>query len=199
MAMTKTVRPRAGDGSLAGVPGAHFVHFYESEAALTSVVAGFMADGLSAGGHAMVIAAAPRLRCFAAALESMGVRPDDDGSLPRVVLLDAHEVLERLLVDGMPCEERFEAHVEALVSERATRSRVRMRAYGEMVDILWQSGRKAAAFQLEEMWNDLGSRLNFSLLCAYAKESFSQFVDEEGLAAVCKLHTAVMPAEENTR
>jgi hypothetical protein len=49
------------------------------------------------------------------------------------------------------------------------------------------------------MWNDLGSRLHFSLLCAYAKESFSQFVDEEGLAAVCKLHTAVMPAEENTR
>jgi hypothetical protein len=194
MPIPKSVGTRAGNDLHAGAPGAHFVHFYESEEALTPVVAGFIADGLSAGGHAVLIASGPRLRGFAGALQSMGVRPDDDGSLPRVVLLDAHETLERLLVGGMPSEELFEAHVAAFLSDRAKRSRVRMRAYGEMVDILWKRGQKAAAFRLEEMWNDLGGRLHFSLLCAYAKDSFKQFVDEEGLAAVCKLHTGVTPA-----
>jgi hypothetical protein len=196
MPITKSVRSRARtDDSHAAAPGAHFVHFYDSEEALTPVVAGFVADGLSAGGHAVLIASGPRLKSFAGALQAMGVPPDEDGSMPRVALLDAHETLELLMVDGMPDEERFEAHVAAPVAECAKRSRVHLRAYGEMVDILWQRGQKAAAFRLEEMWNDLGGRLHFSLLCAYAKDSFAQFVDEEGLAAVRTLHSAVTPAD----
>ncbi len=196
MPITKRVRSAAAPGdSYAAARGAHFVHFYDSEAALTPVVAGFVADGLSAGGHAVLIASAARLKSFASALQVMGVPPDADGSMPRVALLDAHETLERLLVDGLPSEERFEANVAAPVAECAKRSRVHLRAYGEMVDILWQRGQKAAAFRLEEMWNDLGDRLHFSLLCAYAKVSFAQFVDEEGLAALRALHSAATPAD----
>jgi len=42
-----------------------------------------------------------------------------------------------------------------------------VRAYGEMVDVLWQRGERDAAIRLEEFWNDLARLQTFSLLCAY--------------------------------
>ena len=42
-----------------------------------------------------------------------------------------------------------------------------VRAYGEMVDVLWQRGERDAAIRLEEYWNELGRLQTFSLFCAY--------------------------------
>src|SRR5438552_269564 len=43
----------------------------------------------------------------------------------------------------------------------------RVRAYGEMVDLLWQIGDVASAIDLEARWNELSTTKRFSLLCAY--------------------------------
>ena len=42
-----------------------------------------------------------------------------------------------------------------------------VRAYGEMVDALWQRGEREAAMRLEDFWNELARLQTFSLLCAY--------------------------------
>ena len=47
-----------------------------------------------------------------------------------------------------------------------------LRAYGEMVDVLWRRGEKSAALRLEELWNELQARRSFTLLCAYAMGKF---------------------------
>jgi hypothetical protein len=42
-----------------------------------------------------------------------------------------------------------------------------VRAFGEMVAVLWAQGRPSAALAVEDVWNDLLGHHPFSLLCGY--------------------------------
>jgi signal transduction histidine kinase len=71
----------------------------------------------------------------------------------------------------------------------------RVRAYGEMVDLLWKDGNASAALRLEELWNEESARHSFELLCAYAMGSFYREGDHERFLRVCSSHTHVLPTE----
>jgi hypothetical protein len=43
-----------------------------------------------------------------------------------------------------------------------------IRAYGEMVNVLWKDGLTAAAIRLETLWNELAKSYDFKLLCGYS-------------------------------
>jgi len=70
-----------------------------------------------------------------------------------------------------------------------------VRAYGEMVDILWQRGDKQAAIRLEQLWNEIGRLQTFSLLCAYAMDPLrgDTYAD---LESICRCHTHLIPARD---
>ena len=75
--------------------------------------------------------------------------------------------------DGEPDRELFDSVIGGVMAERAAVSNgARLRAYGEMVDVLWKGDQKSAALHLEELWNDLQARHSFTLLCAYAIGQF---------------------------
>ena len=67
-----------------------------------------------------------------------------------------------------------------------------VRAYGEMVTLLWDAGLVNAAVQLEEMWDALGLRHAFSLFCSYPASSVSGDGHLEAFAEVCRLHHSVV-------
>ena len=67
-----------------------------------------------------------------------------------------------------------------------------VRAYGEMVALLWDDGLVNAAIQLEEMWNELGRRHSFSLFCGYPAGSVTRDGHLDAFAAVCRLHREVV-------
>ena len=71
----------------------------------------------------------------------------------------------------------------------------RVRAVGEMVDLLCSDGASAAAVRLEEYWNEVCAEQSVSLLCAYAMDNFSSEEDGERFEEVCALHDRVIPAE----
>ncbi len=73
-----------------------------------------------------------------------------------------------------------------------------MRAYGEMVDVLWQRGERDAAIRLEEFWNDLAKLQTFSLLCAYEMDPLDPAAYHP-LECVCKVHTHLIPAADYRR
>ncbi len=113
-----------------------------------------------------------------------------------MLLLDARETLAQFMVDGRPDRARFFRVLdEAMV--RATRGRqgVRVRAYGEMVDLLWRDGEKTAALALEELWNEAGREYSFSLLCAYVMANFYKGGDGASFADVCSMHSHVLPPQ----
>jgi hypothetical protein len=72
------------------------------------------------------------------------------------------------MVDDRPDAERFEDTINPILDKAAgTRKRL-VRIYGEIVDVLWSSGRENAALSLEILWHQLVARRKCALLCGYS-------------------------------
>ena len=165
----------------------HSVRFYQSEAFLSEAVCQFLTAGLNQSESAVVIATPAHRRAFANEL----------GANERaVVMLDAEETLAKFMVDGMPSWDRFLTVIGSVIAAAAGPGQRRVRAYGEMVDLLWQRGNRDGAIRLEEMWNDLRRHHDFRLLCAYAIDTIHQ---EHSIAEICRVHSHVLTSETVNR
>jgi signal transduction histidine kinase len=176
---------------------AHVVQFYESEEFLCDAVASFVADGLLLAQPVVVIATETRWARLTERLTDQGIEVEEAQRRGRLTFADARSVLSRFMVGAMPDAELFRSSIAPLV-DRGDEGRG-VRAYGEMVDVLWQDGNPAAALRLEELWNDLARSHSFSLLCAYAMGNFYREADRERLVEVCRMHQHVLPADGYTR
>jgi PAS domain S-box-containing protein len=113
-----------------------------------------------------------------------------------MVLFDARETLDKFMRAGRPDANLFATHVGGIIDGRIhARPESRIRAYGEMVDLLWRDGNKDGAIELEELWNELGRSRPFSLLCAYVMDDFHTKSDGEPFLRVCRAHGHVFPTE----
>ena len=171
----------------------HDVQFYDDERHLAATVASFLAEGIKNAQPAIVIATKAHIRSFKDALRARGV--DVESLEPNdMVWLDAHDTLSAFMEGGHPSPELFGATV-GNVFEKVTGARryVTVRAFGEMVDILWRNGQNGAAIELEELWNGLSARYAFALLCAYSTRSLDA-ADLDGIERICAVHHQVLPS-----
>ncbi len=171
----------------------HTVQFYENEEFLSSAVAGFLAAGIEAGEPIVVIATEPHRDAFVAELERRDVRWNPS----QFRLLDARDTLGLFMDGSVPDETRFQLHIGGLIDELTNEGRVR--AYGEMVDLLWRDGNREGALRLEELWNDLAGTRQLSLLCAYPMGSFYKNAHSHLFDEICRRHDHVAPAESYPR
>jgi PAS domain S-box-containing protein len=172
------------------------VQFYDNDDVLAGTVADFLAEGLVSSQPLVVIATAAHREVFLARLRSKGFDLDYLRRAGRIVLLDAHETLGLLMDGGTPDPRRFNAHVTSVVERtRRDNGHATVRAFGEMVDLLWQQGNTTAAIRLEELWNELGGRIAMSLLCAYAAGPSHAAVSEQLVEEVRRQHTHVVRAD----
>jgi anti-sigma regulatory factor (Ser/Thr protein kinase) len=111
----------------------------------------------------------------------------------RLVMADAKTVLGGFMAGDLPQPPAFHRAVRPLLGVAGAGGR-RVRAFGEMVSLLWDDGNVLGAVELERLWNGLLERLDFDLLCAYplaireAPESLSALTD------VCGAHSQVFGA-----
>ncbi len=167
----------------------HAVYFYDDSPSLARTVGGFIGEGLLAGQAAVVIATAPHAAAVRERLQAMGVDSEERLARSELVIADAHEMLDRFMVDGLPDMGRF-MHAMTPIIENATGSRKRLvRAYGEMVDVLWKNGNEAAAVSLEVLWNRLVVGRTCSVLCGYSSPDVGTGA---GLDAICDQHSHVV-------
>jgi hypothetical protein len=99
--------------------------------------------------------------------------------------------LKGFLRRDTPDRALFNATVGALVTELAGSGRP-ARIYGEMVDVLAAQGAYAAACELEELWNALGTRHPFTLLCGYRAAHFGDPRKADGLRRICAAHSELL-------
>jgi hypothetical protein len=172
----------------------HAVRFYENKASLCRTVADFLGEGIALGQPGLVIATPAHRDALLAELRSRHFDVDEVQAAGDLLLLDARGVLATFMVDGMPDATLFKTHVPAAI-DRLCRGRKHctIRAYGEMVDVLWQDGLTAAAIRLEMLWNQLAMTHDFSLLCGYAMGSFYK---DAGMREICAQHSHVIAAEK---
>ncbi|PYQ27769.1 MAG: hypothetical protein DMF57_18120 [Acidobacteria bacterium] len=183
-----SAKARSSAKDLIGAGLNHAVQFYEEEEVLYSTVADFLADGLLAGEPVVVIATEPHRLAFVASLEGKGVGTEG------MILLDAREMLDTFMVGTMPDEQRFRASIGGVIEKAAaSRRKLAVRAYGEMVDVLWRDGNPEAAIALEELWNDLANLYTFALLCAYPIGNIYKEAHSPQFEKICSRHTHVIP------
>ena len=75
----------------------------------------------------------------------------------------------------------------------------RIRAFGEMVDLLCERGNPTGAARLEELWNRLARRRSFSLLCGYRIDVFDRDAQISVLPEICRSHSHVLPVDDPAR
>jgi hypothetical protein len=167
----------------------HIVQLYQDEEFLTEAVVDYIGTGLQRGEAAVVIATPQHRARFLERLEPK------EGQLK---LLDAEKTLERFMASGMPAWKSFHQIVGGAIAELRLQYPT-VRAYGEMVDILWQRGEQKAAIRIEEFWNELGKLQTFSLLCAYGIDPLEAESYGGALEGVCRCHTHLIPTRDYAR
>jgi CheY-like chemotaxis protein len=172
----------------------HAVQFYERDDGLARAAAAFLAEGLRDGAAALAFASAERRAALVEQLEAHAIDVEPLLTSGQLSLLDARATLDAFLVDGLPIERAFRDRVGGVL-ERARKAFPARppRAYGEMVDLLWQDGRRDAALELEELWDRLGDTQPVAVLCGYSMARFSASEDASAFDEVCEHHTEVRP------
>jgi hypothetical protein len=170
-------------GQLVVDRGGHAVQFYGDDQELAASVARFLGEGLAAGGSAVVVATAAHRLAFRARLPS--------GAGGRLLVADAGEMLHGFLAGDRLDGPRFREAAEDLIGRAAGMGQP-VRIYAEMVAVLWDAGQVTLALELEALWNELATRLPFSLLCGYPATLLAAGSQEAAdVQQVCHLHTAV--------
>ena len=151
----------------------HAVQFYKDDSSLTRIVARFLAEGFVKGDPAIVIATPEHSAALEAELRAQALEVDALKRIGDLVVLDARDTLETFMKDGMPHAGAFN-HVLGRVIGQVCRNRPTcvVRAFGEMVNLLWQDGLSSAAIRLETLWNELANTHDFKLLCGYSMGNF---------------------------
>jgi signal transduction histidine kinase len=202
--MTHAINPPRANAESAHSPWKHEEHhhtvqFYENDRYLVDVVAEFLANGLSAGQPAIVIATEAHRRAFSKAMKARGGKVDRARMSGQLLMLDARATLAQFMVGDLPDAAKFRASIGPVVERSRSLAGERgILAYGEMVDLLWRANNAAGAIRLEELWNELSADYEFSLLCAYAMGSFGDAAHTEAFQAICGSHSHVLPTERFT-
>ncbi|MBC5811141.1 MAG: MEDS domain-containing protein [Candidatus Eremiobacteraeota bacterium] len=178
--------------------GEHLVHFYGTEeSALIESVSAYFAAGLERGEFALAVATPAHASAFVAHLESKGLDTKELTDAGRLVLLDAAATLSRLLVDNYPDRVRFDNVVGGTIRRLLEQNPAGLRAYDEMVGLLWQQSNCPAAIRLEQLWDGLQKAAHFSLFCAYPIDVFHESFDTGVLGALISAHSHLLPAARN--
>jgi PAS domain S-box-containing protein len=201
MSADRTVLSQAM-AATSGVPTHHdhAVQFYDTEEFLFEVVGSFLADGLVLGQPVVTIATRAHTDAFIEHLRDRGFDVDAAQNSGQLVVLDARETLDRCMVDSMPSQQRFHDVIGSALRSLSVRSNQRtVRAYGEMVDVLWREDNPVAAIRLEELWNEAAQSNAFELLCAYSMGNFYRESYTDYFRAICDQHARVVATENISR
>jgi hypothetical protein len=177
-------------GSVVGTTE-HIVQLFDTPDSLGNVVSAFLSEGWRRGDSLLVLARPAHWARVADRLSRRGCPADPAVTAGRLTVFDAATVLARLTRAGRIDPERFQEQVARPVERLAATSAAGLRIYGEVVDLLAEEGDFAGARYLESLWNALGERVRFTLLCGYAAAHFADAQSIPALQAICGAHSRV--------
>ena len=157
--------------------GQHVVQFCGHDGELAERVSDYLRGAFGDGGVAVVIATPEHRSDFEARLTRAGADLAAARADGTYLTLDARETLREILDGAAPAgaapdsaapagaaldRAAFDRVVGSVIRQAASSGRP-VRAYGELVALLWDDGLVNAAAQLEVLWDELGHAQPFSL------------------------------------
>ena len=171
-------------------PCAHVVQIYEDDSVFLDSLAEFVAGGLVLGEAVVVIATPNHLNGLRSRLIAKNFEVAKAQNIDQLLLLDAEDTMAKFLVDKWPDEHLFRSTIADILAKATARGR-KVRAFGEMVAVMWAHGYCGATIRLEHLWTALCREQDFSLFCAYPKAGFTSDAAED-LTRVRDLHSSVL-------
>lgn len=165
----------------------HCVQIYEDDDIFLDALEGFVAGGIRQGEAIVLIATPQHLASLESRLCVNGFDLPAAIKRDQYIALDAKASLERFMVDGWPDDDLFAQFVNELL-QRARKNQRRVRAFGEMVALMWADGHCGATVRLEHLWSRLCAEQSFSLFCAYPKTGFTENASD-AVRDVCAAHS----------
>ena len=150
-------------------PCGHIVYPYTDKNLVGQAVCLYASAGLRNGEAVILIVRQANYETITSRLWREGFDLQTLQRTGQLTLRLAEDVLPTFMVDGMPDRTKFHAIVADLLSRARisnTQSAPRVRAFGEMVCILWRTNLPAAA-RLEQLWSEAIETFSLSLLCTY--------------------------------
>lgn len=174
-------------------PCDHLVQIYENDNVFLNTLEGFMGCGFLSGDSVVTIATGEHINRLNERLAVHGFDIDELMSRDQYIPLNVNEALSNFMVNNWPDEKLFNEYISEVIN-RATKENRKVRAFGEMVALLWQQGHNGATVKLEHLWNRLHSKERFSLYCAYPKNGFTQNASDS-LDTICKAHSKIIDGQ----
>jgi PAS domain S-box-containing protein len=155
------------------------VQLHPSTHFLSETVGRFFAKGIVDGECVLVMATAAHRRMLCEHLRDAGFDVPRLQQSGRLALFDAREVLDSFMSNGQPDAHLFHSVLGALLAAPlGGEPGVRIRAYGEMVDLLWKEGNRSAALRVEQLWRQLGESFELDARrSTHAEEHLRLFVE----------------------
>jgi hypothetical protein len=175
-------------------PCDHVVQIYERDDVFLDTLAGYVGSGINAGDCCIVIATKEHIEALDDRLTSYGIQIKDLKSENRYIAVGAEETLNKFMRDGWPDETLFIETVTELLIKAKTNNR-KVRAFGEMVALLWAEGNCGATVQLEHLWNKFCEKEVFCLFCAYPKTGFTGDI-KASIGHICSVHSKVISGSQ---
>jgi len=181
------VRNRTHPGQLTSE---HIVQFFDTNESRAHHVAAFLAEGYALGEPLIVVARPVSWAALIEPLEVLGVRAPQAVAEGMLVVKNADDLLRRICRGGSPDPDLFDDYISKSLAVLAARG-PRVRAYGEMVDILAERDELPDAITLEGFWNVASERVPVYLLCGYSAAHFVSNAAHRALREICEAHSGV--------
>lgn len=175
-------------------PCDHVVQIYENDEIFIDVLAGYVGGGINAGDAIIIIATEAHINALETRLRSFAIDVNSLVSNEQYFPLDAQETLDKFMVNDWPDEELFMKLITNLL-RKAKKTNRNVRAFGEMVALLWAQGHNGATVQLEHLWNRLSEMESFCLFCAYPRSGFTDDINVS-IKGICGAHSKIITARE---
>jgi hypothetical protein len=150
----------------------HLLQIYENETVFLNSIEGFAGSGFIAGDCVVIIATESHIKSLNERLNRQGFNIAKLIKEKRYVTVDASETLAEFMTGEEINEKKFIKTINRLL-KRCDKKR-KVRAFGEMVAILWENGNNRGTFKLERIWNDYMKEKELCLFCAYPKSAFTK-------------------------
>lgn len=202
-----------------GSPGSapewdHEALLYDDDDALSASVAEFLFDGFRLGDPLVVLCTRARRDSLIKRFAASGLDWNEARRSRQIQWMDARTALESIMIGRVPDRARFRSYIGGMIRAGLSGGALppgdraggalppedpaggagiapRVRAYGELVDLLWQDGDDQGALLLEDLWNDLGRSYSLSLLCAYCRGNLYRESGLRSWSEVCQRHASV--------
>jgi DNA-binding NarL/FixJ family response regulator len=172
----------------------HELQVYSNETILLDSAARFVKAAIGNGESVLLMAGETVRSSLFLSLQPDGIDRVAVAQRGSYISLDAREMISLFMVNGMPDAVRFVELLGGLfaaAAEAAPEESRNVAAFCECASLLWAEGKTQAAFRVEQLYNEVASRYQVKLLCAYSVANFDCDQDFEYIQKLCLQHSAV--------